>query len=103
MGISIDDLKRTISVLFRPLSIHTARWELRISSCIHSTSVGILVVSFVGTTYRRVMDFRQISFVGDERVIMKGELTILYLMYPTSGSLISSFISVEVLFLHLNV
>ena len=65
MGINIDDLKRTISVLRVLFMLLSIRWDLRISSYIHSTSVGILVVSSVGATYRRVMDFRQISFVGE--------------------------------------
>jgi len=73
-----------------------------ISSCIYSTSVDILAVSFLGTIYHLQTGHEYPPYT-QEGVFIKGGLTILYAMYPISGSLKLSFISVYILFLHLNV
>jgi len=61
-----------LRVLSRLLSFYDARCSVHISSCIRSTSVDILALSFVDATCRRVVDIRQIACVGEDNIIMKG-------------------------------
>jgi hypothetical protein len=104
-GIGNGDLFRRVlvlRVLSRWLSFHDTRYNLHTSLCIRSTSVDIL--SFVDTPYRQIADTHIPARCHTrERIIMKGGLTILYLIYPTLRSLKLPFISAYILLLHFNI